>query len=218
MYKFTLILFVLLIASPAISTAKIDSVTVNCQIYVDEMKQFQFEKIRVYVLQHANEDTAWEKVGSFTPNQAGLVTLSVPNGTRIYMEISTYDPTITQENSIFYSLEEGEFETICRREFYVDKNQPNTLNQRIDLKRSAAFSLCIPDKIINGGVYFQNLSQKSPLSIIKFFTRESVKRPDVGGLTPGRYLISILEDKTNREVYKKQITIEIGKLSTAFCK
>jgi hypothetical protein len=218
MYKFILILFVLLTASPVVSTQKVDSVTVNCPIYVDEMKQFQFEKIRIYVLQHSNEGTGWEKVGVFTPNQAGLFTLSVPDQTWIKLEISTSDPTISQENSIFYSLEEGESETIYRSDLYIDKNQPETLNQRIDLKRSGAFSLCIPDKIINGGVYFQNISTKSPLSIIKFFTRESVKRPDIGGLTPGRYLISILDDKTNREVFKKQITIEIGKLLTVQCK
>jgi hypothetical protein len=186
-----------------ISTQKVDSVEVNWQFYLDDAKQFQFEKIRILVLQRANQDSAWEKVGSFTPNQTGLLRVSVPKGSWMQLEVSTFDPTISHHTWSFYSLEETESVSIYMREFYIDKSAPQTLEQKINLKRSAAFTLCVPERITSGCVFIENLSNKSPIHIIKFFTREALTEPDIGGLTPGRYLVTILYYKANKETSKK---------------
>ncbi|HEU4511015.1 MAG TPA: hypothetical protein VFR78_22480 [Pyrinomonadaceae bacterium] len=178
-------------------------VTMNGQIRLDNVENFDFRRLSIFMQHRPGKYYSWTTDGSFTPDESGRFVIRVPAGNWISMEVTTTDPTIRHsrdapgnEDVGFYKLEKEKKQTVLLKEFYVPSDSSG-IEQAIELYRGAAFSVCVPDGVKSGSIQFYHESEKyqNRTSVVTFSDSERLRESLIGGLAAGQWDIRYVDDK-----------------------
>jgi hypothetical protein len=205
-----------------------DSVSINGQIRLDDPQNFDFKQLSVFTQHQPGKSHGLIVDGSFTPDENGRFVITVPAGSRVFMEVTTADPTIidsgetpdtpNRRGASFYSVKKGEEQTLLFKDFYVPDYSSSEMELTIQLYRGAAFSVCLPDGMTSGSIQFRPESgrQRNRMSVIEFSGSETVRESLVGGLSPGRWRVFYVDD--NGQILKtQQLDLRRGQILREKC-
>lgn len=192
-----------------------NSVSINVQFRLDDAENFDFKHLSVFIQHELVKNRASVVDGSFIPDGNGRFVISVPAGSKVFMEIRTADPTIINSDDApgspdndrgvgFYELEKGGKHTLLFKDFYVPDDSSSEIELTIQLYRGAAFSVCLPDGMTSGSIQFRPESgrRRNRMSVCEFSGSETVSESLMGGLSPGRWKVVYVDD--NDQILKSQ--------------
>ena len=191
-----------------------DTVSITGQIRLDDAENFDFKQFSVFTQHQPGKSHPLIVDGSFIPDENGRFVITVPAGSRVFMEVTTADPTIidsgdapdilNNRGASYYSFKKGKEHTLLFKDFYVPDDSSSGIELTIQLYRGAAFSVCLPDGMTSGSIQFRPESGKrrNVMSVIEFSDSETVRESLVGGLSPGRWKVFYVDD--NDQILKSQ--------------
>jgi hypothetical protein len=135
---------------------------ISWHLRINDAAGFQFRSLSVFVQYWS--DSKVRVAGSFTPDENGQVTTSLPRGVKASAEITSSDPTVAAQKDIagevgFYRVEKKQLATVARQEFEIPTEAPATLVRTIEFQRAAAIMLCVPKGLKSGSVQFHRTSE-----------------------------------------------------------
>src|SRR5262249_34346012 len=107
-----------------------DTMSINAQFRLDDAENFDFKQLSVFTQHQPARSHGLIVDGAFIPDENGRFVITVPAGSRVFMEITTADPTIIKSDDApdihddrrgvgFYSVRKGEKQTLQFKDFYV---------------------------------------------------------------------------------------------------
>jgi hypothetical protein len=199
-------------------------VTISWQIRLDNPQGFDFSNLGVLIQYQPAKGRAWIPLPMITPDSTGTFTSTLPKGNLISLEVGTSDPTIrevTDKTEPFRPYELGEIEThtVLHQEFHVPVESLGPIHKVVQLKRGAAFRLCIPLPIKTGRIIFRLRGDKSKRVNAIFLFKDSSNFHDhtVAGLTPGDWIVKYL-DEDDAVRLSQEFKLREGEILDAACK
>lgn len=186
-------------------------------ISVTDGKIFDFTKIKTTVFIHSLGNEPSKTISDLKIEENGKLEFSMPVGRKATVIFSTTDPTlqfsgIKDDDPKFYSWKQGDTIIIKQDDLDIPENFSSIILKDFFIKRGAAFSLCIPEKVKEGIVYLRPTSASLNENINTFIFNDlnSTKGVILGGLDPGEWEIKIVSN--DNEVKKFRINLEEGKV------
>jgi hypothetical protein len=219
-----------LIAAFSVGGQKIaDSVSINVQFRLDDAENFDFKQLSVFTQHQLVKNRALIVDGSFTADENGRFVISIPTGSRVFMEIGATDPTIINSYDApdnpdndggvgFYSVRKGEKHTLMFKDFYAPADSSSEMELTIQLYRGAAFSVCLPDRMTSGSIDFRPESgrRRNHMSVYWFRDSKTVRDSLIGGLSSGRWKVFYVDD--NDQILKtQQLNLRSGQIFREKC-
>jgi hypothetical protein len=207
----------------------VDSISINVQFRLDDAENFDFKRLSVFAQHRLGKHGVSVVDGTFIPDQSGRLAISVPVGSRVFMEVTTADPTIrhsadtsdtsdTDEEVGFYEFENGKEQTLLFKDFYLPEDSSSEMELTIQLYRGAAFSVCLPDGMTSGSIQFHQLSGKrrNDMSLVSFSDSRTVCESLIGGLNPGLWEVFYINDD-DRILKSQQLDLRRGQIFHKKC-
>jgi hypothetical protein len=100
-----------------------------------------------------------------------------------------------------YSLQPGQSVLIVSSEFDIPKDSPLIIERKIEPRRGAAYSPCIPPRLKGGFVFYWKLpgSRDDKRNVTAFTDASTMKDVVFGGLEPGRWYVKY-KDREGRKL------------------
>lgn len=222
------IVAVLLLSLPGNAWSKVHAksgklVTVNGQVRLDDTRNFTFKSLSVFVQSRQNTESSWKPLGSFTPTEKGQISIPLPSGSLVSIEITTSDPTVRRgaaktDELDFYVMEFNRRVTVLNQELSIPLDPTEPVVWTADLQRGAAFSLCRPDGMKSGSVQFRRRLDRYEDAINLWSFSDSAPLQDamIGGIVPGLWQVRIL-DADESERLLEQVDLRRGQISATKC-
>jgi hypothetical protein len=104
---------------------------------------------------------------------------------------------------------------VSRIEFTTTPGAPERTERTIELRRGAAFALNVLPQLRSGAVYFRKPSKsgrgKDWTKVIWFYEGSSIHQEVVGGLEPGKWLVSYY-DGGDRRLKTRRLNLRAGQV------
>ena len=198
-------------------------VTLKWQIHLDDKRDFSFTKLRATVFHSLDRNRRDESSGSIIPDESGRFSFAVPAGSQGSLSLTTSDPTvmnaIAPEEHTDYSWQPGQWELIVSSDFEVPDDSPPIIERKIELRRGAAFSPCIPPRLKRGFVFYWRLpgSRNEKRNVTAFVDASVMKDEVFGGLEPGRWYVKY-EDREGHKLSAETLDLRIGEFLRRKCR
>src|SRR5262245_27614323 len=183
------------------------TVSINGQFRLDDADNFDFKHLSVFTQHRLGKYGVSVEDGTFIPDENGRFVVTVPAGSRVFMQVTTSDPTIIDPDDApdnpnnndgvgFYSFRNGKEHTLLFKDFYVTDDSSSEMELTIQLYRGAAFSVCLPDGRTSGSIQFRPASvrRQNRMSLHEFSGSETVRESLMGGLSSGRWKVFYVDD------------------------
>ena len=206
------------------TTLGVQQVVMDGRIYLDDVSEFNFERLSVFI-QHSNQKNGpWLPIGPIVPDKKGAFIITVPAGSYVTIDVNTSDPTIQLlrdpvDKFDFYSLRNNERVMVFHQHFRAPSSSVDKMEWKVELQRGAAFSICMFDKMKSGAIYFRNLDNKDEdgINMLSFTDLSGLKGGLIGGLIPGTYEVTYIDDNDVKWMVQ-QIRLSRGETSYLKCK
>jgi len=199
-------------------------VAINGRIYLDDANQLNFERLSLFIQHSKQQNGPWTSIDRVIPDEKGEFIISVPAGSWLSIAVNTTDPTIRllrdpAHEFDFYSMDQNEKVRVHYQRLYVPSSPANKMEWKVELKRGGGFSICILDKMKSGAIFFRNLDDKKEdeINVFSFKDITRLKGTLIGGLRPGNYEITYVDDK-GVEWMKQIVRVSRGEVSDVKCK
>jgi hypothetical protein len=206
-----------------------DTMSINVQFRLDDAENFDFKWLSVFTQHQPARSHGLIVDGAFIPDENGRFVINVLAGSRVFMEVTTADPTIINSDDAsdnrdsdrgvgFYSVGKGENHTLLFKDFYVLDNSSSEMELTIRLYRGAAFWVCLPDGMTSGSIQFRPESGRrwDRMSVYEFSGSETVREEIIGGLSPGRWKVFYVDDN-NQILKSQQLDLRRGQILREKC-
>lgn len=193
------------------------------RVVIDDPSNFKFDRLSIQILfRHETEDK-WVSSGFITPSESGKFSLNIPAGSHVVVTVATSDPTIQRQKIAplgpsFYSWVEDKWIDIAWLEFEIGDNSPTNVERKIELKRGAAISLCVPPDLLKGSILIkpESMPETNYVDTYIFNEVDPSHQIIIGGLKPEQWEISYLDDKDSKQM-SKIFNLNSGQLLREAC-
>jgi len=197
-------------------------VTISWQIRLDNPQGFDFSDLSVLIQYHPSKELAWAPLPLIRPDSMGAFTSTIPRGNLVSLQIGASDPTLrdlTDRTDPFrpYQLGAIETHTVLRQDFYVAKDSPGAIHKVVQLRRGAAFRLCIPLPIKTGSIRYRLRGDKGTNAIFLFTDSSAFADHTVAGLKPGNWTVEYVSDDDAVQL-SQRFKLKQGQVLNAACR
>jgi hypothetical protein len=199
-------------------------VVIDGRVYLDDVSEFNFDKLSVFIQHSKHKKGPWISIGPIALDEKGAFNASVPAGSWVTIDVNTSDPTVQllrnpTDKFDFYSLRKNEKVMVFHQRFQAPNSSAEKMEWKVDLKRGAAFSICMFDTMKSGAIYFRNLDNKNEdgINMLSFTNLTELKDGLIGGLIPGNYEVMYIDDNDVKRMVQ-QIMLSRGEISDVKCK
>jgi hypothetical protein len=205
------------------------TVSINGQFRLDDAENFDFKHLSVFTQHRLGKYGVSVEDGTFIPDENGRFVVTVPAGSRVFMQVTSADPTIIEPDDApdnpnnndgvgFYEMEKGKKHTLLFKDFNVPDDSSSEMELTIQLYRGAAFSVCLPDGMTSGSIQFRPEAgrRRNRMSVLEFSGSETVRESLMGGLSSGRWKVYYVDD--NSQILKtQQLDLRRGQIIREKC-
>lgn len=188
---------------------------VRIELRIENTERFDFKKIQLYAKYRAPgslESSEWQLMH---PDISGTISLTVPDKSKVFVEIKSLDGSLKLPSGIFYSFPEGGSKTVLLDEFEI---HDSSLLKTYVLQSGIPVTVCPSNFTLSGHVEFSPPNDKADreVSVFSFSEIPRGTRYVLGGLQPQIWKFSLVDDR-DKTLKSKTIDLSDSNSFQLFC-